>query len=1639
MPMNKKIRCKNNAKKLFQYLEQLSLLNTNIRKSLEYISNGEERLDLENKDFLPELDKIFSKNRKLESDDNDNLLFSIERYRIEKPPKLPKQLERWIEFEQIGFIQPEPKEFIYKTEKFDDKEERVEAFKKLDETSGIDPLLKDWITKDLDTDEYQKIEEREVKIYFADYPELKPLYENWLNSKWKIWKEKNKQYHISNQAYDKFYALRSFLKTESDGYDLLWGHDILTWKQKGAEIYHPTLFTPVEFEFDPNKNIISIKPDINSKPYFDVSFVREALDENNTNLIDIDDLAERINKEISNDGFDVWDYEMVHKYLQQLVHYISADGESKYNSRDTDFETTSQPTSFNAHNLFLLKKSGKSWADYAKKIQEDIEKNESITPFLDDLICGDDKKTETEKKDDESEEVDQNNSSKSIPDGELYFPLPYNEEQKKIANQVESDYGSVVQGPPGTGKTHTIANLISRFLAKGKTVLVTSQTGQALSVLRDKIPSEIRSMVVSQVQTGARNNDLQSAVSEINTMLSDNIRFTPENKERREIELQKIREQIAVKNKEFEHKTLLDSKEEIVIGTEKFTPITAARFCTEFQNTNQFKISDDVKYDDKLDISQRSINDYISALKSSDIDVWDFVNLDKIPTIETLPCKDNLKRFFELRNDLKKEELQLFNYYIPEIEDLEKLDAVDGVVDNIYDYNIHYEKSLKFKKRLKEVDFFVKNKITESEFFNPTRQDNVLEIHESLEKIKESLLSFNEPYEKELFEILRNDNQKQRWKLVLEETNKSLKQYNDSDNTLLGKKVNIANEYDTDYLSVLNIISKIEKQAKKNGDKVKKGVILLLNPDIRKFIKSVKIDGKELHSSDDVLVIKADFLKTKIEDDLKIIWEQAFEVMKNRKEFPSPFNIVGFENFVKIITSIVHFEENNLKLITNIQNYKLFKEVDIFDLSFVEKAIAVFNNFISCFKSSEYKNRINEVVTDLERDDSHKQTILLATAIKEMNIDKIISARKLLEELNKRKELSKEYSELCEEIFNDTVKKLKSNNNNHKEVINFLQNIETGNLKEIKLFYRRIPDLLDSQNKSEQIKVVEDSLSTRLQKTISEIKLAVKKDGDVEFDIEENWKWKRLINRLDTIHAGDSISKISKDLQVLKNQERDLVKELIEISAWMHLKKRVTKKQKEALASFALSMKKYGKGSGKYAPKHLNDAKNSLKIGRSAVPVWIMPVNTIHQLFSEPKAGMFDVVIFDEASQVDTRGLNVAYIGKKLLVVGDDEQVSPTTFTTQSKVTDLITRYISDVPNSHHFSNTSSLFDIAKIKMTDMITLTEHFRSVEEIIGFSNSLSYDGKLKILRDQLPKHRLEPVLEAVFVENGFEETNGKVNKPEAEKIVEKLKEMLKDDKYKETDEDGSTRPITFGVISLLGKDQQKYITKLISEEISSEEIEKRKIVCGDSYTFQGDERDIIFLSMVKAPDLHDPKKTISPYSVNTKANKQRVNVAMSRAKNKMILFHSIPKDKLSNPDDLRKKILDWFYNRKSEERKAGLKAVEEEVNRGRASEFEYKVAEIIINAGYKVIPQYEVAGYRIDLVVQGESAKLAIECDGDEYHNRIEVWQEDIERQQIIERAGWTFWRVTGSAFYKNKQKALMSLWEKLEELDIKPSI
>jgi very-short-patch-repair endonuclease len=92
--------------------------------------------------------------------------------------------------------------------------------------------------------------------------------------------------------------------------------------------------------------------------------------------------------------------------------------------------------------------------------------------------------------------------------------------------------------------------------------------------------------------------------------------------------------------------------------------------------------------------------------------------------------------------------------------------------------------------------------------------------------------------------------------------------------------------------------------------------------------------------------------------------------------------------------------------------------------------------------------------------------------------------------------------------------------------------------------------------------------------------------------------------------------------------------------------------------------------------------------------------------------------------------------------------------------------------------------------------------------------------------------------------------------------------------------------------------------------------------------------------------------------------------------------------------------------------------------------------LLAAGYRVSPQWRVGAFRIDLVVEGEGRRLAIECDGDRYHP-LEKLSEDMDRQSVLERMGWIFTRIRGTEFFRNPERAMKAVFEKLQSLEIFP--
>jgi very-short-patch-repair endonuclease len=112
---------------------------------------------------------------------------------------------------------------------------------------------------------------------------------------------------------------------------------------------------------------------------------------------------------------------------------------------------------------------------------------------------------------------------------------------------------------------------------------------------------------------------------------------------------------------------------------------------------------------------------------------------------------------------------------------------------------------------------------------------------------------------------------------------------------------------------------------------------------------------------------------------------------------------------------------------------------------------------------------------------------------------------------------------------------------------------------------------------------------------------------------------------------------------------------------------------------------------------------------------------------------------------------------------------------------------------------------------------------------------------------------------------------------------------------------------------------------------------------------------------------------------------------------------------------------------------MNALEEQEKRTQ-SDFERQVMKRLLAAGYRVSPHWRIGKYRLDLVVEGGGNRLAIECDGDRFRP-LEKLPEDMERQSVLERMGWTFMRIRGSEFLRNPARARQAVFEKLEKMEI----
>jgi hypothetical protein len=217
------------------------------------------------------------------------------------------------------------------------------------------------------------------------------------------------------------------------------------------------------------------------------------------------------------------------------------------------------------------------------------------------------------------------------------------------------------------------------------------------------------------------------------------------------------------------------------------------------------------------------------------------------------------------------------------------------------------------------------------------------------------------------------------------------------------------------------------------------------------------------------------------------------------------------------------------------------------------------------------------------------------------------------------------------------------------------------------------------------------------------------------------WEWSRADGYLRSLVDREGLRTLSDARVVAETEQRRLFAEVVRLRTFFGMKSTLTQRVQAALASFSTAIARLGRGTGRTAGRFRRIIRDAALEAAQAVPCWILPEwRVAEQLPAE--LGAFDLVIIDEASQSDITALPAILRGKKVLIVGDDKQVSPSAIGIEDrKIVQLRTTFLTGLPFANHMDPATSLYELAgMIYPGRAIILREHFRCVEPIISFSS-------------------------------------------------------------------------------------------------------------------------------------------------------------------------------------------------------------------------------------------------------------------------------------------------------------------------------
>ncbi|PKW25732.1 DUF3320 domain-containing protein [Phycicoccus duodecadis] len=402
----------------------------------------------------------------------------------------------------------------------------------------------------------------------------------------------------------------------------------------------------------------------------------------------------------------------------------------------------------------------------------------------------------------------------------------------------------------------------------------------------------------------------------------------------------------------------------------------------------------------------------------------------------------------------------------------------------------------------------------------------------------------------------------------------------------------------------------------------------------------------------------------------------------------------------------------------------------------------------------------------------------------------------------------------------------------------------------------------------------------------------------------------------------------------------------------------------------------------------------------------------------------FDVVIFDEASQV-TPGdaINCIYRGKALITAGDDRQLPPTSFFDRAAD--------EDEESDTDVSDFQSILELSKASGGFRnLGLRWHYRSRhEDLIAFSNHRFYEGRLVTFPGA---HAEGPDVgvELFHVPGIYRRGTSRDNPVEAQHVAERVLHHLS------TRPDASLGVVTFSVAQ--ADAIQNALDRALDErpdlaaQLDGDRLNGFFVKSLESV--QGDERDVMIFSIGYGPD-ENGKVTTNFGALNRPKGWRRLNVAVTRARQRVEVVSSVRAGDVppSTNESVRHLVGYLDY---AERGPAALALDLGPSGLGTDSPFEDSVIDAIRAMGYDVEPQVGAAGYRIDIGVKhiehpGVFA-IGVECDGYMYHSSPAARDRDRLRQQVLEGLGWRLHRIWGTAWYRDREREKERLRRAIED-------